>query len=172
MKRNLFTLGFTIASMLTYGQSIKDLDFLIGTWDIVETIYPGTDKEYRELGVRTCSYYLDDSFIKCESTTIDQRNQRKRTYAYHINYDKKNNVFRATNFANDFPLHGQFEWYLDKDSKEIKAITPINVVPDRFFRATIDYSNPDKLVWNGWRSVFKKDKEWVQVFNDVTTKKK
>ncbi|WP_420603260.1 hypothetical protein [Flagellimonas sp.] len=170
MQKTILFLFFITISSSSFSQSIKDLDFLIGKWKIVETIYPGTEKEYQEIGTRTCGYYLNGSFIKCESKTVDQRNQRERFYSYIINYDKKENCFRATNFAHDFPLHGQFKWFLDKENDRIIAITPKNVIEDRFFRATISYANRDKLVWNGWASVFEKDKEWMQVFNDVTTR--
>lgn len=159
-----------IYCLTSYSQSIQDLDFLIGKWKIVETIYPGTEKEYQEIGTRTCGYYLNGSFIKCESETVIQKNGHKRFYSYIINYDKKEGCFRATNFAHDFPLHGQFKWYLDKENQRIIAITPKNVIEDRFFRATISYSDPNKLVWDGWASVFKKDKDWLQVFNDVATR--
>ncbi len=154
-----------------HSQSIKDLDFLIGEWDVTETIYPGQPKEYQETGTRICSYYLDGSFIKCESETIVSTSGRKRTYAYYINYDKKEQCFRATNFAHDFPLHGQFQWYLDEENEQIIAITPKNVIEDRFFRATISYADKDRLVWDGWASVFQEDKAWVQIFSDVATRK-
>nr|WP_298793283.1 hypothetical protein [uncultured Allomuricauda sp.] len=170
MQKTILILLSVTFSSSSFSQSIKDLDFLIGTWKIVETIYPGTEKEYQEVGTRTCEYYLNGSFIKCESVTVDQRNQRERFYSYIINYDKKENCFRATNFAHDFPLHGQFKWFLDKENERIIAITPKNVIEDRFFRATISYADRDKLVWNGWASVFEKDKEWIQIFTDVTTK--
>lgn len=152
-------------------QSIKDLDFLIGAWEITETIYPGRPKEYQEKGTRTCSYYLDNSFIKCESKTTVSSSGKVRTYAYYINYDKKEECFRATNFANDFPKHGQFKWYLDEPNKQIIAITPKNVIETVFFRGTISYGEKDKLVWKGWASKFRGEKEWVQIFEDVATKK-
>lgn len=170
MQKSILIVLFITVSSSCFSQSIKDLDFLIGTWKIVETIYPGTEKEYQEIGTRTCEYYLNGSFIKCESITVDERNQRERFYSYIINYDKREDCFRATNFAHDFPLHGQFKWFLDKENERIIAITPKNVIEDRFFRATISYADRDKLVWNGWASVFEKDKEWIQIFNDVTTK--
>ncbi len=170
MQKPILALLFIIVSLSSYSQSIKDLDFLIGKWKIVETIYPGTEKEYQEIGTRTCEYYLNGNFIKCESNTVDQRNQRERFYSYVINYDKREDCFRATNFAHDFPLHGQFKWFLDKENERIIAITPKNVIEDRFFRATISYANRDELIWNGWASIFEKDKEWFQIFNDVTTK--
>ncbi|WP_190810635.1 hypothetical protein [Flagellimonas sp. S3867] len=170
MQKPIIIFLFVTMSSFSFSQSIKDLDFLIGTWKIVETIYPGTDKEYQEIGTRTCKYYLNGNFIKCESETMVQKNGRKRHYSYVINYDKKENCFRATNFAHDFPLHGQFKWFLDKENERIIAITPKNVIEDRFFRATISYADKNRLVWNGWASVFEKDKDWTQIFNDVTTR--
>ena len=163
--------SFMMVSFLLRSQSITDLDFLIGEWDIVETIYPGSDKEYQEMGTRTCSYYLDNRFIKCESSTTVSKNGKSRKYAYYINHDKKENCFRATNFAHDFPLHGQFVWYLDSANARIIAITPKNVVPDRFFRGTISFKDKNRLVWEGWSSKFQGDKEWEQIFEDVATKK-
>ncbi|MEX0313550.1 MAG: hypothetical protein AB3N18_05195 [Allomuricauda sp.] len=168
-KSILLSLALLCNSTL-FAQSIKDLDFLIGSWNIVETILPGTDRAYQEIGTRNCEYYLNGQFIRCESETTIQKTGRKRYYSYVINYDEKEGCFRATNFAHDFPLHGQFKWFLDKENERIIAITPKNVIEDRFFRATISYADRDKLVWNGWASVFEKDKDWIQIFNDVTTR--
>ena len=170
MKKSILPLLLMITSAPLFSQSINDLDFLIGTWKIEETIYPGTEREYQEIGTRTCEYYLNGSFIKCESSTVVQKNGKKRHYAYVINYDKRENCFRATNMANDFPLQGQFKWFLDEKNQRIIAITPKNVIEDRFFRGTISYKHRDSLVWKGWASVFKKDKDWEHVFTDITTK--
>ncbi|MEQ8928110.1 MAG: hypothetical protein RLO81_19995 [Fulvivirga sp.] len=170
--KNLLTLLFLFSIALASGQSIKDLDFLIGEWEVEETIMPGTDKEYKETGKRRCSYFLNDSCILMEAETTISTSGRKRTYMYIINYDIKENCYWATAVASDFPKQGLHKWFLDKENKIIKAITPKNVIEDRFFRATIDYSNPDQLVWNGWASIFKNDKEWFQIFNDVATRKK
>ena len=153
-----------------FSQSITDLDFLIGKWTIEETIYPGTEKEYQEKGTRICEYYLNGTFIKCESETVVQKNGKKRYYTYVINYDKRENCFRATNLAHDFPLHGHFKWFLDDQNQRIIAITPKNVIEDRFFRGTISYADKDSIVWKGWASVFKEDKDWQHIFTDITKK--
>lgn len=170
MQKSFFILSFILISHSSFSQSIKDLGFLIGNWKVVETIYPGTDKEYQEIGTRSCEYYLNGSFIKCESLTVDQRNERERAYAYIINYHKKEDVFLVTSLSHDFPLHGQHKWFLDKEKQRLNAISPKNVIEDRFFRATISYADKNRLVWNGWSSKFLNDKEWAQIFNDVTTK--
>ncbi|MDW3195623.1 MAG: hypothetical protein R8G66_24820 [Cytophagales bacterium] len=170
MQRLIFLVLIGVGTSLQ-AQSIKDLDFLIGEWEVLETIYPGTDKAYTESGTRRCEYYLNNSYIKCESATTPTRTGKTRYYAYLINYDHKNDCFWATGLANDFPLQSHHQWFLDKESQEIRAITPRNVNGDRFFRGTISFADPNKLVWNGWRSRFKGEKEWEQVFNDIATKK-
>lgn len=170
--KKLLTIILCASSAVTFSQSIKDLDFLIGEWDVKETLYPGTDKEWTENGKRVCGYYLKDQFIKCESLTVDSRNQRERAYAYIFNYDEEEKCFQVTSLAHDFPRHGQQKWFLNMENKIIQAISPINVVPDKFFRATIDFTDPNKVVWNGYRSKFIEDKEWKQIFNDVAIRKK
>lgn len=170
MQKSILITVLFISCAPLVSQSITDLDFLIGSWKIEETIYPGTSKEYQEKGIRVCEYFLNGSFIKCESTTLVQKNGKERHYAYVINYDKKEDCFRTTNLANDFPLHGQFKWFLDKENQQIIAITPKNVIEDRFFRATISYADKSRLIWKGWSSLFLKDKEWQHIFTDVATK--
>lgn len=162
-------LAFALTGSI-HAQSIKDLDFLIGRWKVTETLYPGTEKQWQENGTRECEYYLDGQFIKCESSTVDSRNQKTRTYVYFMNYDKKCDCFRVTSLAHDFPLHGQHEWYLDRENKRVLAISPVNVTRDRFFRGTISFENPNRLVWKGWASIYKNDMEWTQIFEDVVDK--
>ncbi|MBX2874629.1 MAG: hypothetical protein KTR30_21080 [Saprospiraceae bacterium] len=95
-------------------QSIKDLNFLIGDWKVNETILPGTDKSYTENGTRSCAYYLEDSFIRCESSTLSSKTGKHRSYTYLINYDKKEDCFWVTALSNDFPKHDKQQWFLDK----------------------------------------------------------
>lgn len=170
MKRLSFLLILVCVSTGLQAQSIEDLGFLIGEWEVLETIFPGTD-QYTEFGTRNCVYYLSGSYIKCESVTTSSRSGSVRHYAYLINYDHKQDCFWATGIANDFPLQSQHQWFLDKETQQIRTITPINVHGDRFFRGTISFTDPDKLIWNGWRSRYRGGKEWEQVFNDVATKK-
>ena len=166
MKKHTITILFAIITLTCASQSIRDLDFLIGKWEVNETIYPGTEKEYTESGVRTCEYYLDDSFIKCEASTVVNHSGKKRTYAYYINYDDKNECFWATNFANDFHLHGLHQWFLDEDNHQIIFITPKNVNGNQFFRGSISYADESNLIWNGWSSRFRSpDKDWKHIFS-------
>ncbi len=152
-------------------QSIKDLDFLIGEWEVNETLFPGTDKSYTENGTRVCGYYLDDSFIRCESSTLSSKTGKKRAYTYLINYDKKEECFWVTALSNDFPKHDKQQWFLDKKNEQIIAIIPRSVFNNQFFRATISFKDRNRLVWDGWYSKFRGDREWKYIMNDVATKK-
>jgi len=171
------TLKFTITVCLCLSiqkasaQNIKDLDFLIGTWEVEETIYPGTDKEYKEKGIRTCSYFLNDAFIKCEAITIVSTSGKERHYGYYITWNHMDGFFQAVSLAHDFPRPGIHQWYLDKEKKIITFVTPKNVLGDRFIRGTISYENPKQLIWQGWWSKYNEDKDWEQIFRDVATRR-
>lgn len=172
MKNNnfKFILCITMLGMslqYSYGQSIKDLDFLIGSWEVEETLYPGTEKEYKEKGIRTCEYYLMNAFIKCEAETTVSKTGKSRSYVYLINYNKWEKYYQAINFSNDYPAYSHQQWYLDADKKEIRIVMPENAKKDRFFRSRISYENPDRMIWEGWQSRFADDKDWFYVFIDV-----
>ncbi len=167
---------YIILVLLAWGgeldaQSIKDLDFLIGDWKVKETLFPGTDKSYTEKGTRTCAYYLDDSFIRCESSTVSSKTGKQRSYTYLINYDRKEECFWVTALSNDFPKHDKQQWFLDRANEQILAIIPESVFNNRFFRATISYKDPDRLVWDGWYSKFRAEREWKYIMNDVATRR-
>ena len=151
-------------------QSIQDLDFLIGQWTVHETLFPGTDKSYTENGTRVCGYYLDDSFIRCESSTLSSKSRKQRTYTYLINYDAQEDCFWVTALSNDFPKHDKQQWFLDPENEQILAIIPRSLFNNQFFRATISYQDRNQLVWNGWQSKFRGDREWKHIMQDVATK--
>lgn len=159
-----------ISSYSAKTQTIKDLDFLIGTWETTETIFPGTDRTYQEAGVRTCEYYLE-TFIKCQAETTVLKNGRKRQYAYFINYNDRDNHFAATSIASDFPIHGQHRWFLNEGKDTITFVSPKNVNDDRFFRGTIIHTPDDQLIWEGWSSKFTDSKEWQHLIREVATRK-
>lgn len=176
MRRGIFSLFMLLtlsqlASAQSNGQSIQDMDFLIGTWDVLETIYPGTDRAFQEKGTRVCEYYLKDTMIKCESRTNLSTSGRERVYVYLIKYNSRAENFTAINFAHDFPLHGYFRWNLDMESEEIVFNSPRSVNDDQFVRGTISFENRDRLVWRGWGSKFDGDREWYQIFEDVATRR-
>lgn len=166
----LFNILVSIVT-LSSAQSINDLDFLIGDWKVNETLFPGTDKSYTENGSRTCAYYLDNSYIRCESATISSKNGKKRYYTYLINYDKMEDCFWVTALSNDFPKHDKQQWFLDRENEQINVIIPKSVFNNQFFRATISFKDPNHLVWDGWYSKFRGDREWQHIMNDVARRR-
>lgn len=169
MKAYILMLLLLGASGLS-AQSIQDLSFLIGEWEVKETLFPGTDKSYTENGQRTCTYYLDNSFIRCESSTVSSKTGKQRSYTYLINYDQKEGCYWVTALSSDFPKHDKQQWFLDRANEQILAIIPESVFNDQFFRATISYKDPNRLVWDGWYSKFRAKREWKYIMNDVATK--
>lgn len=168
---------YIILVLLVWGgeldaQSIRDLNFLIGDWKVKETLFPGTDRSYTEEGTRTCAYYLDDSFIRCESSTVSSRTGKQRSYTYLINSDRKEACYWVTALSNDFPKHDKQQWFLDQANKQIIAIIPESVFKDQFFRATISYRDPNRLVWDGWYSKFRAKREWKHIMKDLSTRQK
>ncbi len=164
------TVFVTLTSLSLNAQSIKDLNFLIGKWKVEETMFPGTERSYLERGIRTCEYFLDNSFIHCETQTTNSKTGKQRTYAYLINYDYDLGCFTAAVIANDFPKIGIDQWHLNKKAKEIRIVSPRAVKPDRFFRGVLSYDDRDQLVWNYWASLFASEKEWKQIFNEVSVR--
>lgn len=172
MKQQIFKIVVLTGVLTLFGQtalaqSIKDLDFLIGTWKVEETLYPCTEKEYKEKGVRTCEYYLLDTFIKCEAETTVSKTGKKRVYVYLINYNQWEKYYQAINFAHDYPAYSHQQWYLDVEKKEISIVMPENARRDRFFRSKINFKDPDRMIWEGWQSKFSEAKDWFYVFKDV-----
>ncbi len=169
--KKYFVLVLLIWSHHADAQSIKDLDFLIGQWTVNETLFPGTDHSYTENGSRVCTYYLEDSFIRCESSTLSSKTGKKRAYTYLINYDEQQDCFWVTALSNDFPKHDKQQWFLDKENEQILAIIPRSVFNNQFFRATISFKDRNRLVWDGWYSQFRGDREWRYIMNDVAVKR-
>ncbi len=166
---NKITLFIVLVSMatMTSAQSINDLDFLIGHWEVKETLFPGTDKSYTENGSRVCEYYLDNRFIRCESSTVSSKTGKNRYYTYLINYDENEDCYWVTALSNDFPKHDKQQWFLDSENEQIVVIIPKSVFNNQFFRATISFSDRNQLVWDGWYSRFRGDLEWKHIMNDV-----
>lgn len=174
MIRNMLILPGVALALIAFpvhAQSIRDLDFLIGKWDITETILPGKADEYRETGVRKCEYYLADAFIKCEAETVVSSTGKTRKYAYLINFDSRNGWFSATGIASDFPLHSNHRWFLDDEKTKVTFVTPRNVNDNQFFRGTIEYDGKNRIDWQGWSSRYESDKDWQRIFHDVAIRR-
>lgn len=138
-------------------QGIKNLEFLIGTWDVSEVIYPGSDKEYIEAGTRTCEYDVDGTYIKC--VTNAKSKYGERSLFMFFNYDNDFNKYIVTTLFSNLSFQGKYEWYLDSAQQRIQSISPLGLDEDEFYRGDISISE-NQLIWKGYRTSFRKDRSW------------
>ena len=106
-----------LAASIVIGQekSIKDLDFLIGTWETREDI---ADKEWWETSTREIAYTLKGNFIEINARSIDS-NGKEREYNWYINYNKKTDEFQMTSMFSNWHKVQQdiLEW--DPDTRTL-----------------------------------------------------
>jgi hypothetical protein len=57
--------------------SAADMSFLIGTWNVTETIYPGEEREYVEVSVRSCAWSVADTYTFCRNVASGRGRQRE-----------------------------------------------------------------------------------------------
>ncbi len=142
-------LGMTLAS----AQSIKDLDFLVGKWEVSEIVYAGTDREYIETGDRECSYYLDGSYIKCETQGV--RKGRNRSYTFLINYDSEKKYFRLLSLSSDYPDVGMSAWEINNEAQIIKSRS----LQGYGSIHRLDFRDKNKIIWQGLYAEANSDSE-------------
>ncbi len=83
--------------LLAQEKGIKELDFLIGTW---ETREDNIETGWWEKSTRTAKYVLMENYIELEARTIDS-NGRERITLWFLNYNKKSAQFEmASMFSN------------------------------------------------------------------------
>ena len=161
INKNPFTVTIGIVLLFQFqsvhSQSIQDLDFLIGTWDVSEVICPGSDKKYIEGGTRTCEYDVDGTYIKC--VTNAKSKYGERSLFMFFNYDKKFNKYIVTTLFSNLSFQGKYEWYLDSAQQTIQSISPLEPNEDEFYRGEISISE-NQLIWKGYRTSFRKDRSW------------
>ncbi len=78
--------------------SIKDLDWLIGSWDYADQ---AVKSDYTDTGQRECRYTLMQQYIVCESKGVTHTG-KERNYLFYINYNKRNERFEMVALFNDY----------------------------------------------------------------------
>lgn len=149
----------------SHSQSIQDLDFLIGTWDTSDLIYPGTDRAYTEKGTRECGYYLDGAYIKCETWSNLKGKSRMSTFLY--SYDKSGKFFRLIKIYSTYDLYELKKWVLDQETKTILE----SDLTGQTNVGTFSFEDRDKLVWSGWQIKKGKTPSLHPIFTETITRK-
>ena len=81
----LATLFITNISKGFTQQPIRELDFLIGSWEVRED---NAEKTWWEKTKRTASYTLDSTYIELVSSAVSSSG-KQRTYRWFIHYNEK-----------------------------------------------------------------------------------
>ncbi len=155
MPRYLFTIILCLSfSLLCSAQpqtadekpSIKHLDWLIGVWDYDDSQVNG---DYRETGVRTCSYQLNDLYILCESVG-ETHTGRRRVSHWYFNYNDRNERFEMVAVFGDYPSKNLYVLIPSDNGRTIELInnhwSTEGLVRNN--SATIVYDGEDQYVWN------------------------
>ncbi len=125
---------------------IQQLDWLIGSWDFEDVQVEG---EYRETGIRTCSYVLNEQYILCESQGVTNKG-KKRTALMYFNFNHMDNRFEMTALFADFPRKNLYTIELSEAGHELSLIneswTEEGITRNHL--ATISYNGTDQYVWN------------------------
>jgi len=94
---------FIIISLIITGnvfsqeKSIKDLEFLVGAWEVRED---NNENDWWEKATRTGRYILDSTYIELNATAISSTG-KERTYRWFIHYNSKKNQFEMVSmFSN------------------------------------------------------------------------
>ena len=84
LKKTLLIIALFLSTLNVFSQqkSIKDLDFLIGKWEVRED---NTEKNWWEKSKRTGRYILDSTYIELKSAAISSSG-KKRTYRWFIHF--------------------------------------------------------------------------------------
>lgn len=146
MKKAITILSFMILGQAIYSQSIKDLDFLIGTWEVREDI---EDKGWWEKAIRVGKYVLKGNFIELKANSIDS-NGKEREYSWFINYNKKTKQFEMTSmFSNWYKVQSDIlEWNAKKRTLTIRNKPMGGEFHERLGKMIFD-KNFKSYVWKG-----------------------
>lgn len=109
---------FLFKSLMAQEKGIKELDFLIGTW---ETREDNTEKDWWETSTREIKYTLKGNYIELKASSIDS-NGNEREYYWYINYNKKSKQFEMISmFSNWYKTQFDIlEWDREKRKLTIR----------------------------------------------------
>lgn len=126
--------------------SIKDLQFLIGTWEAVER---NKENTWWEKCTRTGTYMLDSTYIKLESVAVASTG-KQRTYSFMIHYDKTAGHFEMIGMYSNWPkIRVEFlDW--DSESRTIRLQSKPDGGEYSERVGTIKFNEKfDSYVWTG-----------------------
>lgn len=115
--KTIFLLATALCILTTLSaqeKSIKDLEFLIGKWQVRED---NTEEGWWEETLRTGRYVMDSTYIELESEAVSSTGV-ERTYRWYIHYNFKAQQFEMTSMFSNW--HKVLNDVLDWDPKNRK----------------------------------------------------
>lgn len=170
----IFCLSLVFSTISTAQQiSVKDLDVLIGTWDVVEVEITGTGEKLLERGVRSCSYFLMDTYILCE--TRAKLNGKERIYQWMINYNQVDKRFEMIGIYSNWGRK-TFDTIIVPDNRlrwEVKREPNVENGVERRVLGTVEFNGTDKFVWTV-KIIKSTDSptDWKPMFRETSLRKK
>ncbi len=155
--KTLATLIMVLATFGTYSQkkpnkesNIKDLDFLVGTWEVhfdwYDTYKPGTEPEFSERGTMVCTYELDyrgtKKFIFCKFVLDAYEGRlkgRHRETLAMIQWSKLSGSFERTGVYSNWPSTGTDTFTFNPETRTMYAEGKLGVTDgmiERFAETT------------------------------------
>lgn len=83
--------------------STADFEFLLGEWDLEATQSPGTERQTKDQGIRTCKYVLDKAYIRCD-TEVRRSNGRTRKVVSLHNYNAIYDIHESLYYFSNWPI--------------------------------------------------------------------
>lgn len=180
MKIYLYQTVLAFSILLTFSvqqfaqeQSVKNLDLLIGTWDVEEAMVSGSNLTVAEKGLRTCSYILSDTYILCETRSRGQ-NGKERIYQFFINYNKLDKKFEMISIYSDWDRKRFDTITIDEKAGRwnlMGAPTTENGVERRIW-GVIQFEGTDKFIWTVRRNkATDTPMEWTEIFRETAVRR-
>jgi hypothetical protein len=112
-------LGLLSSKMYAQPATIKDLYFLIGTWEAEEQ---NKEKNWSEKCTRVGTYVLDSTYIQLESVAVSSTG-KKRGYRFLIHYNSAVHQFEMVSIYSNWPKmqHDILDWNTVKRALTIRS---------------------------------------------------
>ena len=152
--------------------TVRDLDFLLGTWDITFEIYDTHNPErgilFKERGVQHCSFDLEQNgepmFITCRGEVTSDKG-RTRTFQESIRYGTFVNTFERIGIFSNWPGTSEELLYFHSDSRKIEIKGQLKVQDGMLERYEDIYSFNEEYTFYDRRNVANFSDMPVKEFN-------
>jgi hypothetical protein len=149
-KKAILIIALLLSAITVFSQqkSIKDLEFLVGEWEVREE---NNEKTWWEQSTRIGRYVMDSTYIELVSNATSS-NGKKRTYRWYIHYNKKEERFEMVSmFSNWHKI--QFDilhWDLEQRKLSISNGDELNTneYHERYGELVFN-ENFSEYVWKG-----------------------